>query len=272
MLTVIAAVALIGAAPRPQRIVSLDLCADQFLAPLADPGQIAALSRWARDPNLSTVWKQAKALPVSGGSAEEVLALHPDLVITGPFGGQSIKPLLPAHVRILELPDAPTGPQIEANARLVAGAIGRPARGAAMVERMRAALARLGKQAPGRGRVAAYYQRRGYVTGTGTLVDDLMRRAGLVNLATRLHLGPLARVPLEAMVAARPDFLILEGDPAHATDQGSRMLDHPALARAVPPSHRIVLPARFTTCGGPGYPQALAVLEAGIKRADAGGR
>src|SRR3546814_19390119 len=63
---------------------------------------------------------------------------------------------------------------------------------------------------PGKGRVAAYYQRRGYMTGTGTLIDELMTRLGLVNLAGQLGKPPLSQLSLEEMVAAEPDFLIVE--------------------------------------------------------------
>src|SRR3546814_14550073 len=87
-----------------------------------------------------------------------------------------------------------------------------PERGAALIARMEGELAGLPK--PGKGRVAAYYQRRGYMTGTGTLIDELMTRVGLVNLAGQLGKPPLSQLSLEEMVAAAPDFLIV----ASATD------------------------------------------------------
>jgi len=37
----------------PQRIVSTNLCADQYLIALADKSQIAGLTLFARDPSLS---------------------------------------------------------------------------------------------------------------------------------------------------------------------------------------------------------------------------
>ena len=42
-----------GAAAEPRRVVSFNLCADQLVLALADPGQIAGLSPYARDPGLS---------------------------------------------------------------------------------------------------------------------------------------------------------------------------------------------------------------------------
>ena len=44
----------------PQRIVSLNLCADQYLLALADRDQIAGLTRNAIDPDMSAAAAQAK--------------------------------------------------------------------------------------------------------------------------------------------------------------------------------------------------------------------
>lgn len=51
------------------------------------------------------------------------------------------------------------------------------------------------------------------------------------------------------MVAARPDFLIVESATARVVDQGTEMLHHPALRR-IP---RIAIPQAWTVCGGPAY-------------------
>jgi iron complex transport system substrate-binding protein len=123
------------------------------------------------------------------------------------------------------------------------------------------------------GGVAAQYQRGGYIAGAGTLMDDLMTRAGLVNLARRLNGGSLGQLSLEQIVYDHPDFLILtdEGG-AGGRDEASLSLDHPALLDAVPPSRRLYIPAALTVCGGPSYPDALERLQAEVDRAKAARR
>src|SRR5579864_590412 len=74
-----------SASPAPRRIVSLNTCADGYLIALADPNQIAGLTRFARDPSLSPQAMQARQLPITNGSIEDVLARDPDLVIASPF-------------------------------------------------------------------------------------------------------------------------------------------------------------------------------------------
>lgn len=67
----------------PPRVVSINLCADQLVLALADPGQLLAVGRLAADPTLSAMHREAAAVPAIGGSAEEVLRLAPDLVVSG---------------------------------------------------------------------------------------------------------------------------------------------------------------------------------------------
>ena len=239
------------AAP-PRRIVSLNLCADQFLLALADPGQIAGITRLSHMANMSPIAAQATHFPAVGASAEALLAVGPDLVLTGWPGqaGAAVRAGLKA--RVLIVPPANSYSDIVAQVRMVADAIGHPERGAALIRRMDTELSAI--PAPGHGRVATDYQRRGYLSGAGTLMDDIMRRAGLMNLATRLDLPPLANLPLEQLVAHRPDFLITGNGPAR--DLGSAMLLHPAIAEI----RRLHLPGALVDCGGPSYPRAVRLL------------
>jgi iron complex transport system substrate-binding protein len=247
------------AAP-PRRIVSVNLCADQFLIALADPAQIAGITRLSHIANMSPVAAQAARLPTVGASAEALLAAQPDLILTGWPGQADAAVRAGLRTRVLVVPPANSYSDIVAQVRLVAHAIGHPDRGARLIRRMDAELAAI--PASGRGRVATDYQRRGYLSGAGTLMDDMIRRVGLVNLATRLGLPPLANLPLEQLVAHRPDFLITGAGPAR--DLGSAMLHHPAIA-GIP---RLRLPGALADCGGPSYPRAIRLLSDQLRQKD----
>ncbi len=266
---------LLGAAPggvpaatAPRRVVSLNMCADQLVIALADRSQIAALTEWARDPDLSFYADRARTLPFTHRSAEEVLELRPDLVIDAPFRTRAVlKPLKARGVKMIDLPHNDGVDGIEESIRLVAGALGHPDRGEALIASIRAQLAGIGAQ-PGRGRTAAYYQRQGYLTGTGTLVDDMMARVGLVNLARKLGRGELSQLPLEQLVLARPDFVVTEDGTRAGEDRSGAMVRHPLLEEALRPGHHLYIPQALTVCGGPGYPRAVAMLADQIRRAD----
>jgi len=241
----------------PSRIVSLNSCADPLLLALADKAQVAALTFNARDPSFSVYADKARSWPIARGSAEEALALKPDLIVTGPYLRKETLALIRGRgVPVIEVPPANSYADIVDQVRRVAAAIDRPQRGEALVRRMDAELAAIRPIAGGM--VAAHYQRGGYLTGSGTLVDEMMRRVGLSNLAVKLGRPAISHLPLEAMVRARPDILIIGS--YSSSGRGADMLLHPALAKAVPPSRRIRLPGAMTVCGGPFYPQAVRML------------
>lgn len=235
----------------PQRIVSINLCADQLVLALADRKQIAGLTKNATDPEMSGEAATARGLPLFSNSAEQILAIEPDLIVGMPASRSAALAALPEQsYPLLNLATANSLEEIYTSIRQTAVAVGHPERGDALIARMQGELAGLPK--PGRDRVAAYYQRRGYMTGTGTLIDDLMKRAGLVNLAGKLGKPPLSQLSLEEMVAAQPDYLIVESATDKVTDQGSEMLHHPAL-KDIP---RISVPQALTVCGSPAYTRA----------------
>ena len=55
---------------KPQRIVSIGLCTDQLLLMLAEREQIASLSVWAMDPNMSYMIDTVGDLPLNNSSVE----------------------------------------------------------------------------------------------------------------------------------------------------------------------------------------------------------
>jgi iron complex transport system ATP-binding protein len=69
----------------PRRIVSMNVCTDQFVMLLAERERIQSVSWLARNPEVSTTADDAAAIPVNHGLAEEILPLRPDLVVAGTF-------------------------------------------------------------------------------------------------------------------------------------------------------------------------------------------
>ena len=254
-----------AAALRPQRIVSLNACADEYLIALADKDQVAALTQYARDPGLSFYSDRARTYPYTQGQAEAVLMLHPDLVIASPYRRADSLALLKGRVKILDLKPTTNFAEVVDETRIVATAIGQPARGEALIRSMQARVAAAGRRPLGG--VAAHYQRGGFINGPGSLMDDLMTRAGLINLARRLHGEALGQVSLEQIVYQHPDFLVVTDGRDNGQDEGDLNFDHPALARAAPEARRLHIPAALTVCGGPSYPEALERLQAEADRA-----
>jgi len=243
----------------------MNACTDQLVLKLADPGQIASLSRYAADPKFSYMAAAAAGHPRNHGNAEEILARHPDLVLTGPYPNRDTLHRLKAlGYRVISL-DSPSGfAGIRANIRRVAGLVDHPERGERLIAHLDRTLAAVRRRIPeGAVRPRALVLRpNGVTVGKGSLLDSLMRAAGLRDVGRELGAGVYARVPLERLVASDPDLIIIG---ARSTDQPSLaqgVLHHPvfrALDLKRPP---LWLPARLWSCGGWFVGEAVARMAA----------
>ncbi len=258
-----------GAAGRPKRIVSLNACTDQLLLALAAPAQIAALTRYAVSPAMSVYRDRARKHRLIGGSAEEVLVLKPDLVLAGTYTRRATRRRLAQFgIRVETFPPARDLDDVRALIARAGDLVGHPRRGAQLTAQIDAALATA--QAVGKGITALNLQRRGFVAGAGTLLDDLLRRIGVVNGAAELGIKRVGRTTLEHIIALRPDVLIVSDGVGQPDDQGAALLMHPVLRRVVPQRRWLTLPGRTVICGGPQNVEALKVLTAGFARIAAG--
>ena len=255
----LAALPFAASAGVPQRIVSINMCADELLLALADPGQIVDLSPYAADPAMSFLAERGAQFRHDAAEAETVVDLHPDLVLAGSFTKPATLAMLRRLGYRLALLDAPRSiDESIAQIRDVAALVGHPERGAALITsivaaRQAAAAAAAGRPHP----TAVVYQRRGYVTGGDTLTGELLSIAGFTNGGGALAGKTGGFVPLEKLVADHPDLIVVSSPDMSAVDQGAALLSHPVLTGLYPPSRRIVLPERLVVCGGPSLPAAL---------------
>jgi iron complex transport system substrate-binding protein len=260
----------VTADPLPQRVVSINLCADELLIALADPAQIADLSTYATDPSLAFLSEEARRFRHDAGAAETVVAMAPDLVLAGRFSKRETRAALTAlGYRIVELEPARSIADSVGQIRKVAALLGHPERGEALISRINEARDRAAAAAvAGKRPSVAVYLRRGYISGSNTLTDELLSIAGLDNAGGRLAGRTGGLVPLEKLVADPPDYLLVSSPRSPAEDQGSALLAHPALAALFPPEKRITLPDRLTVCGGPSLPAALDWLAGEARRVE----
>ncbi len=255
-----------AAAEPPRRIVSINLCADQLLLALADPASIAGLSAMARDPEYSHAAETARAFPQVRGGAEDILTRGADLVLVGPYDDRYTRAALAARgipVEVIGLWTSMDEGRVQI--RRLADLLGRKERGEALLAEIDAALARLPRVGPGVS--ALELERRGWVPGAGTLVHDVLRRMGFADGAEALGMGGGGFASMERLIAAAPSMVVLDRDLPAAEDQGTAWLRHPALAGALPPARRLIVPSRLSICGGPSTPELIDGLGAQVRRA-----
>jgi iron complex transport system substrate-binding protein len=241
-----AALDAVPALAAPRRIVSINPCVDAILMHVADAGQIAAISHYSKDPRSASIpAAEAARFAATSGTAEEVVALAPDLVIAGAHvAPATVAALQRLHIPLLQLGVADSIAASRDQISTVAAAVGHPRRGAALNARIDAALMAAVAQTPPV--PALIWLGGGLVPGRATLADELLRRSGFRNLSGDYGLKQWDVLPLEYLVATPPRVLFSFGDA-----RGDRMLGHPVLK---PLAGRIAVrdfPERLLHCGGP---------------------
>jgi iron complex transport system substrate-binding protein len=248
-------------------VVSLNMCTDQLLLDLAPPGQIAGLSPFAADAARSFMAERARGLPILSGSAEEVMVLKPDLVVSGTFTRRATREFIKARGVAME-EFAPVRTLADSKRQIarfgeITGAGETAARRNADID---AALAELRAAASARTLSVLPLARRAWVSGSNSLMSELLAEAGLVNAAGALGIRSGGRTTLEQIVLLRPDAILVSRADDEAEDQGRALLLHPAISALFPPERRIVIPERLTVCGGPMLADAMRTLARQISR------
>jgi len=253
-------------ADAPRRVVSFNQCGDQLVLALADPGQIAGLSPYAADPSLSAVAEKARAFPRLDWQAESTIALGPDLVLIGQNDRPVTKHILRAQgLRMYEIALIDDFDTARRQIVEVAAVLGHPERGEKLLAEFDAARARLHAVQKPPFTTALLVNRGGYTAGVRSLAAALLAEAGL-KPPPGAPAGYGGYVPLERLLTLRPDLIVLNNLPTGAKDQGSYNLSHPALDALYPPDRRIVLPPRYTICGGAALVEAFDYLAALLTR------
>jgi iron complex transport system substrate-binding protein len=245
--------------PAPRRIVSTNVCTDQLLLTLVDRSRIAALSNLAGDPNLSSMPDAARGIPQTGGRAEEIVPLQPDLVLANAWTGAKASRFLKGlGIKVLIVPEAQSLDEIAAVITDLGTALRVPERAAAVVSSMTKRLSRAAR--PKADRLALIYEPNGYTPSTGTLSDSVLATAGWTNLAPRLGVASYGAVPLERVIMTQPGLLIFDD---HAPSNASRaqgILHHPSLRTVARRAQVAWMPSRLWICAGPWTVEAVERL------------
>lgn len=207
-----------GGAAAAARVVSQSVGTDELLLALAEPGQIAALSHLARDPQFSAVATEAAGFPrLSQGDAETILRHRPTLVLLTDYSrAELVAQVKRAGARTWTFDRYGTLAEAHAALRALALELGgeAPARAERLVATGEARVAALEARLAARPRVPALAPTTyGVLAGSGTTFDDLCRHAGADNLAaTPGGLKGFARLPTEAMLAWPVEVFVVGGE------------------------------------------------------------
>lgn len=196
-------------------MLAFDQCSDQFVLALSPREAIVGLSTRADDAD-SRLRGLARGLPRRRVDLETALASAPQVVVRY-WGGDPrlVRALERRGVKVVTLDEAASFDDVRRNIRKVAAALGQPARGEALVAQMDARLAR--SAGAWKGAEALYLTPSGVTAGSGTLVDAVLKAAGMTNAERRpgfqtVSLEALALKPPRTVVLGFFDTFQLAGD------------------------------------------------------------
>jgi iron complex transport system substrate-binding protein len=243
----------------PVRIMSLNLCADQLLMALVPARRIVSitwLSHTEGDPVLRPI---AQTIPGNRGSAEEVLALQPDLVVAGRYTTTATRQLLrQVGVPLLELDAVSDWQGVRRVTRELARAVGAAPRAEELLAQMDATLLRLQVQ-----RMQSPLRVLGWggsgtdVPGRDTLFNTILEAAGAINIAAAEQ--GLRSYDLESVLQSRPEVLMRGAAYGDQPALRSFAATHPVLRKAVG-NRMLTYPDAVYSCGVPRAAQVAAEL------------
>ena len=247
---------------RPERVVSLDYCADQYVLKFVERDRILAVSPDAAR-EFSYMREYAAGLPTVRPVAEDVITLQPDLVVRSYGGGPQAPAMFErAGTAVHTIGWAEDIDAVVREVEATARALGSAEQGLAVAADVRTRLAALPRVAPGTD--ALYMTPSGVTAGPESLVDEMFRAAGLDNFQTQ---PGWREIPLERLAYEQPDVIV----PAFFDS----LTDHPdawspmrhPVARAQLQAEAVVpIQGAWTACGAWFLVDAVEALARGAAR------
>lgn len=218
----------------PRRIVSQYWSLDEYLYSVVPPDRVVGVSESAFVPGVSNVMDLVRAFrPVMAGDAERVLRQNPDLILVAGSSRSDFTGL----IRTSSIPvfrvfdDFTTLEQIEEYTRLVGYLTGEDARAASVAQRFHdevQAAAALRSPNPRAPRVLGCSGPFGY--GAGTLMDDVLKKIGAVNVAAQNGMTGYDAVNAEQIARWNPDWIVTSSPAGQTESTRKRLLADPGIA------------------------------------------
>ena len=225
---------------KPARVLNYGLWLDDIVLGMLPPERLVGIDHLADDPNSSNIVSIAETIPVklNQPSAEQVVALHPDVVFLDTGKDAAVaESLRDLGIRVVACRKPRTPEEVRAAVQLVAAALGEEAKGTALIAAYDTACAELTERVaeiPTDQRKKVLVISMSPTFGNrGGLFDALCTMAGVTNGAAEIGLTAGQSLTKEHILAVNPDVLIVPVWNDHGSydiDKFNReYLDDPAL-------------------------------------------
>ncbi len=212
---------------KPVHIASVTEGTDEILSALVPKKDIAMVTSFASDPLYSNIVHFAKGIPAIGNAnAEQVLAVHPDLVLMASYVAPGVvSQIEQTGIPVYEFTNFNSIANIEQNIEVVGQLTGTLPKAKVIVHRMQIQIQSFLKMDKGLVHPTVLdYSSYGFAAGRQTTVNDVIVDAGGVNVAKGLN--GWQKITDEEIVKMNPQVII------DSTDDGvflDKIAKNPAL-------------------------------------------
>ncbi|NLK87057.1 MAG: ABC transporter substrate-binding protein [Clostridiaceae bacterium] len=199
----------------PQRILSLNLGADEMLFGMIDKSRIVSLTRYADDEGISNIASEAAGIGArtTMDQVENIIALAPDLILLDTWAdAKYLKQLRDAGITVYAFRTPGNIDEQRAVILELAHVVGAEEKGRELVDwmdgKLNAVEERLSALKPEQRLTVMDYGELGS-SGLGTNFDDIVTRAGLVNVISEAGIEGWPVISKEKIIEFDPDIIIL---------------------------------------------------------------
>jgi iron complex transport system substrate-binding protein len=247
---------------KPQRIVSMGLCADQLLLMMVDRERIASVTYAASQTESSYMAAAVNDIPLNHTGAEEIISFKPDLVVGSTYAAQDTAHLLSELGYNVKLSTPPrTLTQVRELILEFGEWTGSQQKARQLVADMDARLQDIHKRYDHKPqRTIMVYSPNGYTIGNDTLENEIFKEAGYRNLSAEMGVHGFQTISMEQLVATQPDFLQIDNYIYNQNSLASSYINHPVLKDVVSAEKRLYIPTTLRDCAGPMVVDAIEYL------------
>lgn len=229
-----------------------------MLVELVPHDRISSISHYSQDPASTSIpLDLARRFSANTGTAEEIIALRPSLVIASGFTQPATREAFArAGLNTIYLDSPATIDASKAQVTELAAALGAGPEGRAMNARIDAAVTNA--QWKGASTPALLWIGGNLVSGGGTLLHDMMTRAGFSDHAAHYGLQFTGYLPMERVIADPPRVMLVPD--AAGRDSRSRAAEIRRRALAHADVRQATFPRQLVNCGGPVIARAMTRL------------
>ena len=196
----------------PVRIISTTIATDHILAELINPHRLVAVSHYVDLPSLSNiVGFYDKKIPRIEGEIESILALQPDLVFVASYSNpDTVRYLLRSHIPVIRLSEFNSFSDIFNNIRIIANVTDTKIKGEVIIHNLMQRIAFIKAQVKDRAKPKVlYYDANGYSVGKNSIMDETIKLAGGINIASNVLADGEQKISEELAISLQPDVIIM---------------------------------------------------------------